>query len=174
VLNKLLKFYIKEQFSLHVCLFWIQPSKTMNNMCIYVININFSSGNRNVLRWTTLRSVQYYLCWRIRRLIEGNAKSLRLNSNMKKVYAAAVYLSEVPSYYSCLGVVKQFCIDSESGPTQSVMSCSTVQYMVSNTTQHCPTPPFPATHSIHMYLHYSHKGGRVLNLREWRWTHPME
>ncbi len=31
------------------------------------------------------------------RLLEGNAKSLRLNSNLEKDFAAAVYLSNAPS-----------------------------------------------------------------------------
>jgi hypothetical protein len=44
------------------------------------------------------------------RLIEGNAKSPRLKSNLEKDLAAAVYLSQAPSPPNIfLWVVKQFC-----------------------------------------------------------------
>jgi hypothetical protein len=72
------------------------------------------------------------------RLIEGNAKSLRLKNNREMDFAAAVYLSETPIVlHVCLGVVQQFCRFS----TWSHTECKSIAYIVSNITQHPLRPP---------------------------------
>jgi hypothetical protein len=95
------------------------------------------------------------------RLIESNAKSLCLKSNLEKDFVAAIYFTEISPLRSfCLGVVQQFC-------TQWIWSHTECKSPAWSPTP--STPPFPATHCI-IYL-YS-EGGRMLNLRECRWTHP--
>jgi hypothetical protein len=48
----------------------------------------------------------YHVAGRIS-LIEGNAESFRLKSNLEKYFAAAVYLSEAPSSHNCPLLLRQ-------------------------------------------------------------------
>jgi hypothetical protein len=88
------------------------------------------------------------------RLIEGNAKSPRLKSNLEKDFAAAFYLSQAPSPQAFFFGWSSSFVDTESGPIQSVI---VLQYMVSNTTQHPPSPP----HTLYIYLDPRGGGGGV-------------
>jgi hypothetical protein len=91
-----------------------------------------------------MRTSSFYLCncvgygffWQLPvcvhrrriRLIEGNAKSLRPNSNLKKNFAAAVYLPYAPSppRFFVFGWSSKF-VGSESG---QILSIEVLQNMV--------------------------------------------
>ncbi len=87
------------------------------------------------------------------RLIEGNAKSLRLKSNLEKVFAVAGYFLRPPPLLS-------FC---PGGGRATLFPYTEFKCPAVYGLQHNPTPPFPATHStVHST---AATGRRMLNLR---------